>query len=321
MLESLNQTLEHSLSLRGLRWRLEAWRTGKPFAEIVILRTLRYRVEQVFLIHNHTGLLLHHVVTGAVSAPDADLVAGMLTAIQDFVQDSFGKDRGPRLETVHLGELTIWIERGATATLAGVIRGNAPQELRAVFQDALESIHVQQGPLLEAFQGDATSFAASRPVLESCLQVQLESKKSESFLLWKLVGGALLAALSIWVFFTIRDNLRWAAYLTRLHTTQGIVVNMAEKRQGKYFVAGLRDPLAVDPTSLLQTAQLNPEKVVSQSKKALLPLRLLVTSTGAASLVRLTATGQFEPVAVEDFWQPLRTRLGGLELPEHLGVP
>jgi hypothetical protein len=60
---------------------------------------------------------------------------------------------------------------------------------------------------------------------------------------------------------------------------------------------------------------------VSQSKKALLPLRLLVTSTGAASLVRLTATGQFEPVAVEDFWQPLRTRLGGLELSEHLGVP
>jgi hypothetical protein len=72
---------------------------------------------------------------------------------------------------------------------------------------------------------------------------------------------------------------------------------------------------------LLKPLRPHPQLSVSQSKKALLPLRLLVTSTGAASLVRLTATGQFEPVAVEDFWQPLRTRLGGLELPEHLGVP
>jgi outer membrane protein OmpA-like peptidoglycan-associated protein len=264
MLESLNQTLEQSLSLRGLRWRWEAWRTGKPFAEIVILRTLRYRVEQVFLIHNYTGLLLQHVLAGAVSAPDADLVAGMLTAIQDFVQDSFGEDRGPGLETVQLGELTIWLERGAKATLAGVIRGNAPQELRAVFQDALESIHLQQGSLLDAFQGDATPFAASRSALESCLQVQLESKKPQSFLLWKLLAGALLVALGVWLFFTVRDNLRWAAYLTRLNAEQGIVVTMAEKRQGKYFIAGLRDPLAVDPTSLLLTTGLNPEKVVSR---------------------------------------------------------
>ena len=34
MLESLNTTLEHSLSWRSVRWRLDARRTGKSFAEI-----------------------------------------------------------------------------------------------------------------------------------------------------------------------------------------------------------------------------------------------------------------------------------------------
>ncbi len=51
MVQSLNQSLTHSLSVQGLKWRLEAWRTGKSFAEVVLLHTLLYRVEQVFLIH------------------------------------------------------------------------------------------------------------------------------------------------------------------------------------------------------------------------------------------------------------------------------
>ena len=51
MMESLNRTVEHSFSWRALAWRWTALRTGKPFAEIVLLNTLEYRVEQVFLVH------------------------------------------------------------------------------------------------------------------------------------------------------------------------------------------------------------------------------------------------------------------------------
>lgn len=72
---------------------------------------------------------------------------------------------------------------------------------------------------------------------------------------------------------------------------------------------------------LLKPLRPQPQLSVSQSKKALLPLRVLVHPGGAACLVRLTATGQFAPVEGEEFLEPLRTRLGGLELPKHLGVP
>jgi hypothetical protein len=64
-----------------------------------------------------------------------------------------------------------------------------------------------------------------------------------------------------------------------------------------------------------------PHISVSQRKKALLPLRLLIPSTGAALLVRLMAEGQFEEVEVEQLWEPVRTRLSGIELPESLGFP
>ena len=51
MVDSFNQVLQHSLSARALRWRVEAWRTGRPFAEVLLSHSLVFKVEQVFLVH------------------------------------------------------------------------------------------------------------------------------------------------------------------------------------------------------------------------------------------------------------------------------
>ena len=64
MVDGLNRTLEHSLSWRSLVWRIRALRTGKSFGEVMLLHTLVFRVEQVFLIDRTTGLLLQHVTEG-----------------------------------------------------------------------------------------------------------------------------------------------------------------------------------------------------------------------------------------------------------------
>ena len=264
MTQTLNQTLEYGFSNQSLKWRLEALSTGKPFAEIVLLHTLLYRVEQIFLIHKETGLVLQHVVAPTVAAQDADLVSAMLTAIRNFVQDSFGVEKDDSLDTLQFGELTLWIEQGSQAILAGVIRGSAPQKLRSVFQDAIERIHLTQSSALDAFDGDTTSFAAAKPELEACLQAQYEFKKQKpSPLVWICLGVAGVG-LASWVGFLIRDNLRWTAYLENLKDHPGIVITRVEKQGGKYFIWGLRDPLAADPMVVLQKAQVNPKAVVSQ---------------------------------------------------------
>ena len=141
LLQSLNHSLEQSLSIQGLRWRIEAWRTGRPFAEVVLLHSLRYRVEQVFLIHKETGLLLEHVALDEEESENSDLVSGMLTAIQDFVRDSFGGESGDALESLRVGDRTVWIEEGSYAILAAVIRGNAPETLRGTLRATLDSVH------------------------------------------------------------------------------------------------------------------------------------------------------------------------------------
>jgi OOP family OmpA-OmpF porin len=267
MVQSLNQSLTYSLSITGLKWRLEALRTGKSFAEVVMLHTLLFRVEQVFFIHKETGLLLHQVSALGTQSQDADMVSAMLTAIQDFVHDSFTTPTGDDLETLKVGELTVLIERGPLAVLAGVIRGNAPQDLRGVFQETLERIHLQFGVALNDFKGDAAPFAATAPLLEDCLQAHYDSKQPSTagrkLTPFTIIVGIFLLALLIWGFFWLRDKRRWDAYVEKLRNEPGIIVAETGKRDGKYFLSGLRDPLARDPQLVLQDSRIDPRTVVS----------------------------------------------------------
>ncbi|MDQ7003641.1 MAG: hypothetical protein Q9N67_01415 [Ghiorsea sp.] len=124
MMQSLNQTLENSFSIQGLKWRLEAKRTGKTFAEVVMVNTLVYRVEQVFLIHKETGLLLHHVSHDPALTADADVVSSMLTAVQDFVRDSFASNTSQGIDNLRMGDLEVMIETSPDVVLAVICRGN-----------------------------------------------------------------------------------------------------------------------------------------------------------------------------------------------------
>ena len=155
MMQRIDEVMERSLSAHSLVWRIESWRTGRPFAEIVLARTLVFRVEQVFLIHRDTGLLLAHVRAGDLPASDADLISGMLTAIRDFVADSFSPEReAGGLRRFSVGELTVLVEQGPQALLAAVVRGVAPDDLVLRLQDPLETIHLQFAGALAEFDGD-----------------------------------------------------------------------------------------------------------------------------------------------------------------------
>ena len=198
---SLNQALKHSLSWQGLKWRLEAYRSGSSFAETVLKHTLVYRVEHVFLIHKRTGLLLEHVTADDLAARDPQLVSGMLTAIQDFVRDSFSAagDEGG-LDTLRLGELLLWCEEGPHAFLVAVIRGTPPERLHELLRDTLASIHGTKREALDGFDGDASAFADVRDQLAECLQQQAKpARQGTSPWLWiiPLVAGTARRLLAV----------------------------------------------------------------------------------------------------------------------------
>jgi outer membrane protein OmpA-like peptidoglycan-associated protein len=264
LLQSVSQTLEQSFSWRSLEWRWEAWRTGKPYAEIIVLRSLLYRVEQVFLIHRSTGLLLQHV-SGKTRAGengkhletrDPDMVSSMLTAIQDFVRDSVKEAEGENLETVRLGEISVVLAYGPDAILAGFVRGVAPRGLNRVFQENLDAIEQKNAEALRNFSGDTSEFASCRPRLEACLLGQSRQDKGASpswsarALLFGLPALLILALIGWWIYSTTAAR-RWTDYAHRLESEPGIVITHAEKRGSQFYISGLRDPLAADPATML----------------------------------------------------------------------
>ena len=285
-LQSLNQMLKYSLSWQGLRWRLEAYRTGATFAEVVLKHTLLYRVEHVFLIHRHTGLLIEHIAAEHAEAKDPQLVSGMLTAIQDFVRDSFSETDTGGIDTLRLGELLLWCEDGPYALLAAVIRGSPPETLHDLLGDVLVKIHGQKSQALESFDGDTAPFADIRDLLAECLRSQEKPHGKKTWALhwlFYLLPVTLLSLGGYWYYQRHQDHRRFMDYIQRLQIEPGIVVTGFEKHDAFWHVTGLRDPLATDPKELVADASLDPELVLGHWElyQALHPVLVLKRIQGS----------------------------------------
>jgi outer membrane protein OmpA-like peptidoglycan-associated protein len=259
MLESFNAALEHSLSARGIKWRIEALRTGKSFSEIVLMHSLLYRVEQVFLIHRRTGLVLNHVVASSVPTQDPAMIAGMLSAIQQFVRDSFDSKNEETLDSLNVGELEVWIEEGPDAVIAAVIRGHAPADYRLAMKEALEEIQRHYSSKLASFKGDASPFHSADEVLSRLLATQhrepVAAKKPRA----ALAAIAIVVIIGLgWGAYASYLLWEWSRFLNAVRGQPGIVVISYDKQGGRYHIRGFKDPLAPDPNKLLSQAGLDP---------------------------------------------------------------
>jgi outer membrane protein OmpA-like peptidoglycan-associated protein len=264
MLESFNEALDNSFSARGLQWRIEAMRTGKPFSEIVMMHSLLYRVEQVFLIHRETGLVLNHIVAPSVATQDPDLIAGMLSAIQQFVRDSF-QSKNSETETLgslNIGDLQVWIEESPDAVLAAVVRGHAPADFRQAMNEVLEDIQCYFSSALANFKGDAGPFRAADERLAKLLETRYREapagKKKPRALM--IVGGIAAALLIGWLGYSTYLLIEWSRFLGQLKKQPGIVVVSYNKDGRTFHIQGFRDPLAADPKMLVSQAGLDPDK-------------------------------------------------------------
>lgn len=285
--ETFNQLLEQSLSPRFLGWRFDAWRTGRSYSEVVLLNTLEYQVEQVFLIHKEAGLLLRHVEAPHAIIKDPDMVSGMLTAIQDFIADSFAVQDGGALNKLRLGELTVLIDQGPYAVLAAVVRGNPPADLDELLDETQEKIHQQMGNTLLNYKGDSEPFVRIHPLLEACLLTQRQQREKRTpWLTYALLAG-LLASAGYWGYHYYQnkqDALRLAAQqqlaeqqrlaeqlqqqtlleqaeqrqrlalqqqIKQINAEPGVVVTGSEATEDGYLIQGLVDPLARHPNTFV----------------------------------------------------------------------
>src|SRR5436309_1269068 len=110
-----------------------------------------FRIEDLFLI-NREGLLIAHTTSRRDAHGDADILAGMLTAIMSFAQDVFQEEIGG-LRQFEIGNMTVALERSEHVYVAAIGSGPIRNRFSASLRDFLVDIEERYGNRLQWWSG------------------------------------------------------------------------------------------------------------------------------------------------------------------------
>lgn len=257
LIASVNATLESGLSPTSLKWRLQAMFSKRSFTEIVLANTYVYHVSQVFLIHRQTGLLLHQEVANEKVEMEADMVSGMLTAIRDFVHDSFNSKESASLDEIQVGELKILVEQGPFAMVAAIVEGQPPADYRLTLMETVEAVHFNHAVDLEKFEGETDVFRHTSKFLKNCLIKQKKEKKSK--IPWPLIILLILLIVVAGYFLYVRfeQNSRFNRFSKELEALPGYHLTNVEKIGKVLNIYGLRDLQSSSLDELMKKYQID----------------------------------------------------------------
>lgn len=165
----IDQQMRSTFDFQSLVRRFQSRLHGVSDAEMTIRNAFAFQVQEIFLIHRETGLLLLHTSQLPDQTADSDVISGMLTAIRDFTEDAFGHGEENELQQIQYGEQSILIEVAHLVYIALVIEGIEPSGLRAQMREIMIAIEHQHTALLRNYDGNAAAFVGSMPMLEVLL--------------------------------------------------------------------------------------------------------------------------------------------------------
>lgn len=249
-IEKTNDIIENSFTVRGLTWRVNAWRAGISFSEYVASQTFLFKVEQVFLIHRETGNLLRSVSADSFEEEDADLVSSMLSAINDFVADSFNTANGGQeqnLDSIKTDGFTLIIRQGPHAILVAAVTGNISRQASNQLQITLEEIQRIYLKNFKEYEGDSTPFETSDALLQDCLlsEVKDEDKKSSKKPIFGWIFLLLILGVLSWYSYGWWQTTQTVNKINDIDKTPGLVIQSIYS-EGRYDIKlnVLRDPAA-----------------------------------------------------------------------------
>ena len=109
-------------------------------------------VDEVFLM-TPSGMLLKHYTRRLRPDQDEDILAGMLTAVQNFVRESFD-EAGGRLNEIRFENYDILISHSKDIVIAAIISTKKPERLRDQLRTATDDMETQFGEMISHWSGD-----------------------------------------------------------------------------------------------------------------------------------------------------------------------
>lgn len=174
--QRIDQQMRRTLDVQALWRRFQSRLRGISDAEMTMRDALPMQVDEVFLIHKESGLLLMHLSKGGLADragnegvddedDDSDIISGMLTAISEFTADAFGRDEEEALNEIQYGGRSILLEAAHLVYIAVVIDGFDSSEFRSQMRETMIDIEHRHASALRNYDGDASRFDESKALL------------------------------------------------------------------------------------------------------------------------------------------------------------
>ncbi|MFN3361590.1 MAG: hypothetical protein ACK421_09220, partial [Pseudanabaenaceae cyanobacterium] len=215
VLRNINTKLEQAMSPAGIWRKIRAKWQGISEAELILRESFGFQVQAVFLIQKASGLVIADAKPKDIPPLDGEMVAGMLTAIQGFVQECIAQ--GAELDRISYGNSVIWLEGAGSAYLAVVIQGQPTPEYLDRVQRVMRVLVLDHGQLLTKFAGNPLTVpGAVRDLLESLIPTVAAPPRSLRSL-GIFTGLIVLGTVAAWGYWQWQSQQR-AQILNRVQT-------------------------------------------------------------------------------------------------------
>ena len=157
-IRAINRQVEETLSVEGIKRKIRAKLQGVSEAELILKEALPFTIQAIFLIHKASGLVISDIQHSDVEQLEAEMVAGMLTAIRSFANDCINQSGSiTELDTIEYGTSKIILEVAGYCYLAIVVRGEPSKNFIWKMRQFFSAIVKKHGDLIEKFDGDPDS--------------------------------------------------------------------------------------------------------------------------------------------------------------------
>ncbi|MCB9209649.1 MAG: BON domain-containing protein [Ignavibacteriales bacterium] len=155
--ESINLKIDNALRKGIFSKKIKSTISGVSTSDLIIQESFPFLINEIFLIHEKSGLLISHVSSSQNDSTDADIISSMLSAIKNFVSESFKSDSESKdLYEIQYGDSKIILERGLYSYLAVVVKGQEPIDFDEELSDLKNDIHEKYSKKLREFDGENT---------------------------------------------------------------------------------------------------------------------------------------------------------------------
>lgn len=209
VVSAINDKVEKTLSPEGITRKIRAKLQGVSEAELILRESMPVTVQAIFLIHKASGLVISEIQPALEHRLEANMLAGMLTAIRSFVNDCIAQSGEiAELNEIEYGDSRIILEVAGYCYLAVAVKGEHPKPFIKQMRQTLGQIVQKYDREIEEFEGDSETIPAAIPeLLEKLIpKPPSEQKKSPTALLSLFAAIILLVGLP-WGYFQVRGYL------------------------------------------------------------------------------------------------------------------